>query len=325
MSRLHLSRLLALLALILSTMFCFAQNSRSVALTFDDLPLAVPGNDQAPGKLAEARRVNTQILKVLAAHHATAIGFVNEIKLNVDGERDARATILRQWLDAGMELGNHTYSHLELSEAATSKYQDDFVRGTTITCAEIQAIGKVEKYFRYPYLDTGKDKAQKEEIVAFYTSRGFVNAPVTVQNQDWMFNVPYVESLGKRDSSSQKRIVQAYLQQTKDVLSYSEVLARQSFGRDIPQVMLLHADALNADQLDAVLTTFEQRNYRFISLHDALSDPAYATPDEYVGPLGISWLDRWQIVLGKPFHPNEPLPPKWAQDDYKRITGQDPF
>src|SRR5689334_12417893 len=53
--------------------------TRTVALTFDDLPLAVPGDDQAAGELAEVQRVNGAILSGLSAHHATAIGFVNEI------------------------------------------------------------------------------------------------------------------------------------------------------------------------------------------------------------------------------------------------------
>ncbi len=314
------------LALLACALNAAAQNTsaRAVALTFDDLPLAVVGNDQAAGDLTQGQRVNAAILKTLAAHHATAVGFVNEIKLNVANERDARAAILREWLQAGMELGNHTYSHPELSEVGESKYEDDFIRGTPITSAEMKAAGKTERYFRYPYLDTGKDKAQKEAIIAFYTSRGYINAAVTVQNQDWMFDASYSEAIAKHDVAAQNRVKVAYLQHTQDVLAYAEALSQQSFGREIPQVMLLHADALNADELDAVLIIFEQRGYRFITLEEALRDRAYSTPDDYVGPDGIGWLERWQVALGKPFHPAEPAPPQWAQDGYRRITGKEP-
>jgi peptidoglycan/xylan/chitin deacetylase (PgdA/CDA1 family) len=297
---------------------------RTIALTFDDLPFAVPGDDQAPGKLAEVQRTNASILKTLAAHHATATGFVNEIKLNVANERDARAAILRQWLNAGMDLGNHTYSHPALSEVKTANYEDNFVRGTTITSVEMKAVGRVEKYFRYPYLDTGKDKAQKEAIITFYASRGFVNAPVTVQNEDWLFNAPYSEAVANHDGPEQKRVIDAYLQQTTDALTYAEELSKQSFGREIPQIMLMHVDQLNSDELDAVLSLFEKRGYKFVGLEEALQDPAYATRDAYVGPEGLTWLERWQIALGKPLHPNEPNPPKWAQDAYRRITGREP-
>ena len=313
------------LFVLLNAAMCAAQSSRVVALTFDDLPMAVVGDDQAPGDLAEAQRVTSAILKTLAAHHAPAIGFVNEIKLNVPKERDARAALLSEWLKAGMELGNHTYSHPWLSKADISSYEDDFVRGTTITSAEMHASGKTEKYFRYPYLDTGKDKFQKQAVIAFYTSRGFANAPVTIQNQDWLFNAPYVQAVSRHDAGAQQRVVDAYVQHTRDELIYGENLALQSFGREIPQVVLLHADALNADHLETILETFEQRGYRFETLDQVLRDSAYSTPDDYVGSDGITWLERWQIALNRPSPPAEPLPPKWAQDEYRQITGQKAF
>lgn len=142
--------LLAALAIGVGAAPAQSASTRTIALTFDDLPYAVPGDDQAPGNLRDVQRTNAAILKTLAAHHAIAIGFVNEIKLNVPNQRDARAAVLRQWLKAGMDLGNHTYSHPALSEVETAKYEDDFVRGTTITSAEMRAVGKAEKYFRYP-------------------------------------------------------------------------------------------------------------------------------------------------------------------------------
>lgn len=300
------------------------QSARTVALTFDDLPFAVSGNDRAPGTLAEVQQTNARILQTLVAHHATAIGFVNEIKLNVVNERDARAAVLREWLAAGMDLGNHTYAHPALSASPTSAYEDDFVRGLVVTPAEMTALGKTEKYFRYPYADTGKDKAQKEAFINFYTSRGFINAPVTVQNQDWLFNAPYSEAVAQHNAAEQQRIADAYLEHTGETLAYAQNLSKQSFGREIPQVMLMHVDKLNADCLDAVLSLFEKNGYTFVSLDQALRDPAYATADDYAGPDGITWLERWQIALGKPLHPTEPQPPKWAQDAYRRITGQEP-
>ncbi len=321
--RLELALAFAILVLLCPAV---GQNSvrRTIALTFDDLPFAVAGNDQAPGTLAEVQRVNAAILKTLASHHAPAIGFVNEIKLNVSSERDARAAVLEEWLDAGLNLGNHTYSHPALSQTETAAYEDDFVRGTTITSAEMKAAGKTEKYFRYPYLDTGKDASQQKAIIAFYTSRGYQNAAVTAQNEDWLFNVPYSEAVSKHDAAEQKHIAEAYLQHTDDQLAYSEELSRRLFGREIAQVMLLHVDELNADHLDAVLSLMEKRGYTFITLEQALGDLAYSTRDDYVGPDGLIWLERWRIALGKPIRLSEPSTPQWAQDAYQRITGQKP-
>ena len=42
------------------------------------------------------------------------------------------------------------------------------------------------------------------------------------------------------------------------------------FGREIPQVLLLHANALNAERFGAVADALVRRGYRFISLDEAL-------------------------------------------------------
>jgi hypothetical protein len=55
----------------------------------------------------------------------------------------------------------------------------------------------------------------------------------------------------------------------------------------------------------------QKRGYRFISLQDALTDKAYASPDTFTGPAGISWLDRWALTRGVPkdFFRGEPRTP----------------
>lgn len=88
-----------------------SKQDRRVAITVDDLPGAVPGSDKANGRLRDLQSCNREIIKVLQAHHAPAVGLVIGMKMEVAGERDARARILEQWVKAGFDLGNHTYSH----------------------------------------------------------------------------------------------------------------------------------------------------------------------------------------------------------------------
>jgi hypothetical protein len=86
-------------------------------------------------------------------------------------------------------------------------------------------------------------------------------------------------------------------------------------GREIPQVLLLPANALNADHLAALLDRLVARGYRLVDLATALADPAYAAADRYTGPGGITWLHRWAITRG--VEPavlrSEPPPPEWVQ------------
>jgi peptidoglycan/xylan/chitin deacetylase (PgdA/CDA1 family) len=86
---------------------------RAMAVTIDDLPYVASAGQPF---LVNAQRTTARMLGALQAHRAPAIGFVNEGKLQAPGERDARVALLQQWLDAGMTLGNHTYSHPDFNQ-----------------------------------------------------------------------------------------------------------------------------------------------------------------------------------------------------------------
>src|SRR5664279_6118687 len=110
-----------------------ASAGKTIALTFDDLPVSTIGQDPSTAAQARAKEITTKILATLKKHNVPATGFVNEEKLNTPGARDARAGLLEDWLNAGMRLGNHGYSHLQFSTVSLAAYEDDFVRGDVIT------------------------------------------------------------------------------------------------------------------------------------------------------------------------------------------------
>ncbi len=140
-----------------------ASSGKTIALTFDDLPVSTIGQDPSAAAQTRAMEITTKILATLKKHNAPATGFVNEEKLNTPGARDARASLLENWLNAGMELGNHGYSHLQFSNVSLAAYEDDFVRGDVITPLLVKMHGggkAAPHYFRYPFNDTG-DTAEK--------------------------------------------------------------------------------------------------------------------------------------------------------------------
>jgi peptidoglycan-N-acetylglucosamine deacetylase len=298
---------------------------RMVAITVDDLPGAEPGTDHAVGELKELEHINRAIPAALRAHHVPGIGFVNEWKLQVDGQRDARATLLQMWLDAGMSLGNHTYSHPDFQTTPLDRYEDETIRGEVVTRALMSAAGQKEKYFRHPFLNTGPTAETKSAFEAFLKDRGYRVAPVTVDPSDYMFNDILGESAEKKDKELGEKAKREYLEYANTVFAYEEQESRNLFQREIPQVLLIHDSDLNAECLDALLAQLEKRGYKFISLDDALADPAYATPDLFVGGVGISWLTRWKLSFGqKPDYQNGPDPPKWVQKRFEQIRSSHP-
>lgn len=128
---------------------------RRVVITIDDLPAAIAGSDRAVGSLRELESWNRTILSVLEKHHVPALGIVNGFKVQIPGERDARANLLKAWTDAGMELGNHTYSHVHFSTVSLDQFEDDTVRGEVVVRELLASAGAPMRYFRHPALDRG--------------------------------------------------------------------------------------------------------------------------------------------------------------------------
>jgi len=299
-----------------------SEGQRKIALTFDDLPMTVVGNDHIAGPLAETQDICRSVLITLQAHHATAIGFVNEVKLNVQGERDARAALLEEWLSAHMMLGNHGYDHLAFSKVGLAAYEEQFLRGDSITNALLDQHHIAERYFRHPYIDTGKTASDEKGFAEMLAAHHYRIAPQTVENYDWMFNASYNDARNRGDQGMMSKVIAAYVQQTEARLEHAEQLSSKTFSREIPLIILMHADRINADHLDDVLKAMEGRGYQFISLSEALRDKAYETPDLYVGNELGSWLDRWQINFRHPLQKaSGPPPPAWIQEAYDRIAG----
>jgi peptidoglycan/xylan/chitin deacetylase (PgdA/CDA1 family) len=84
-------------------------HDRVVAITIDDVPGVPTG-----ATLGRLQEINRRVLSTLREENVPAIGFVCERRLHVKDERDARVAILRDWLDSGMTLGNHSFSHKDL-------------------------------------------------------------------------------------------------------------------------------------------------------------------------------------------------------------------
>ena len=135
-------------------------------------------------------------------------------------------------------------------------------------------------------------------------------APVTVDSEEFVYAAAYASALRRGDAAGAKRIADDYLRYMDEVFSYFEDVSRRVIGREIPQILLLHANTLNADRFGAVAEALVRRGYRFVPLDRALEDPAYRRPDEFVGAPSNSWFHHWEMTAGRKPVPT-PAPPAW--------------
>ena len=290
---------------------------RSLVVTIDDLPYASP---PAGDKLAAAKRTTEALLRTLRAHRVPAIGFVTEGKLQRAGEVDAREALLKQWVAAGMLLGNHTFSHPHFSTTSVDTFEDEIVRGDVFTRRLMKARQPYQLYFRHPFTETGDTREKKEAVERFLAARSYKVTPHTIDSNDYMFLPAYADAKAKHDSAGVRRVREAYLAFLAATTDFAEAMTPRVFGRDIPQTLLIHANDVEADNLDDVLKLYAARGYRFISLDEAMADPAYQTPDTLVTRYGPSWLWRWSRSLGQDISFRaDPEPPDWIMKAYKSV------
>lgn len=286
---------------------------RAVAVTFDDLPVNSLRHD-----LASQATITRKLLHAIKSNQVPAIGFVNENKLLTNGQRDAgRVAFLRMWLDANLELGNHTFSHPDLHRTPLDTFKQDVIRGEEVTSMLLKARGRTLRYFRHPFLHAGNTIETKRSFEKFLSERGYLIAPVTIDNSEWIFAGAYEKALVRGDKQMARRIAEAYIPYMEKKFAYFEQQSMALFGYEMKQILLLHANALNADYFDKLARMIKKRGYEFVSLDEALTDKAYTSPDTYAGPGGITWIHRWAISAGKggDFFRGEPLTPAFVMKE----------
>ena len=290
-----------------------APPSGKVALTFDDLPGLTIFADQP-----WVDYLNTKLLLGLKRNHLPAIGFVNEGKFD-EIQRDHQIANVQKWLDAGNNLGNHTFSHESPNDLGGAGYIADIIKGEPVTRAMLAAKHKPLSWFRHPYLETGFPEAVKKQIDDWLSAHGYRVAPVTIDADDWEFAEPYEYALAHHDEAKVLHVRHEYLAYTERTIAWYQRASQALFGRQIAFVILLHDTRLNADNIDELAAILKRRNLKAVSLETAMKDPAYRNGDPYVGRDGIDWIERWSDLL----HKNLPWDswqdvPKAIEEEYDR-------
>ncbi|MEZ4826445.1 MAG: polysaccharide deacetylase family protein [Bacteroidia bacterium] len=246
-----------------------------------------------------------------------AIGFILSTK-SLEKWRSGKKTVdlLQMWLDAGMDLGNHAWSHMDYHTHDFEAFSADILKGEKITRPLVKASGRKYQYFRHPFLHTGNSPEKQKALQTFLKSNGYKEAPVTVDNSEWIYAQAYSNAIKSNDKQMMDSIGRSYVRYMEDKLAWYEQQSMKLFGREIRQILLIHANLINADYLDDLLEMMQNRGYKFVSLDEVLRDKAYKSESTFTGRGGISWLDRWALTQGYKgeFFKGEPTCPEFIQE-----------
>jgi peptidoglycan/xylan/chitin deacetylase (PgdA/CDA1 family) len=267
-----------------------------IALTIDDLPWhsRIP-HDQAGVRLSA-------LAHALRNAEVPVTGFVV-------GGRDGLVST-RTWLEQGFELGNHTYSHKGLSTVSHSEFIADIERNER---AVLDVLGHDLRggWFRYPYLDRGEHRSKRQGVAQTLGDMGNIPAHVSINTRDYAFAREF------KGSVLNSRLTNMYIRHVHECLVHFVHLGRRLFHRDIPHVLLLHANELNTACIGPLIAFLRDQGCCFIPLGNALRDPAYQAFDEatvapQVGSLGDMLGD---LALSKKIFPG---PDPASLDSFRR-------
>lgn len=252
-----------------------AADGFELAVTVDDLSVhgTLPRGQSWPA-------IAQSTLDTLKAHRVPeAYGFVNAKRL---AEAPASEPVLDLWRKAGYPLGNHTYSHMGLSQAASLQaWQDDVTRGEAPIAARMARADW--HVLRYPFLDAGNTPARHDAALAWLTKQGYRIADVSIGFDDWAYTDAYARCLDKGDKAALQALTDGYLRRVDEIIVRTRALSQRVYGRMIPQVLLTHMGAFSAATLPETLRRLDAAGARYVPLNQAQLDPAYRDPSPQAG------------------------------------------
>lgn len=260
-TRTLMKNLACLCLFLISSASCFAE-TREIAITIDDLPL-VASKMNTPGNQQRSIERFDRIIAALTENNVPATGFVIAGAI-----AEGQWAFLERFRNAGFMVGSHTYSHPNLNRMSAEKYIADLDRADKI----LEPLFTEPKYFRYPYLAEG-NQTTKPQVLAYLNEHHYTIAPVTIDSKDFAFNERlYKVPFRTREAYAGKLKAEYLAYIWKQTLKAE----KKANGQSVKQILLIHANLLNSYLLGDIIQMYKNNGYTFISLTEALKNPAPA-------------------------------------------------
>jgi len=235
----------------------------------DDLP----GGGPEVGGYTHVQ-IMKDIVGVLRAHHVQyATGFVVGSMLDTPPDRHEA---IDAWVEAGFEVGNHTYSHDKIGDIGLDAYMKDVLLDRPVVDALEKRTGQKHSYFRFPYFDEGDTPSERRTLANLLAAQHYVLSRASVMFTDTDWADAYLRCAERNDAEALEGLGKSYVDNAVAQLKWSVAAAHDVVGHAIPQVLVFHTNVLVAKNLDALLTAYEREGVHYIPLSETLTEPVYS-------------------------------------------------
>lgn len=237
------------------------EQGRRIALSFDDAPRGdgpfFTGAERTAALIAALDDVNA----------AGSMFFVTTENLEAEGESGVER--LTAYVTAGHVLGNHSHDHMWLWKNDV----DTYVADIDLANSRLAEFDNVAPYFRFPFLDEGRDEGKRDAVRAALADRGMRNGYVTVDNYDWHMVSLAAEAKASGHEIDMVVLRDTYVELLVDAVEYYDTMAVETLGRSPDHILLLHENDLAAMFIDDLVRALESNGWEIIPALDAYEDP----------------------------------------------------
>ena len=229
---------------------------KQIALTFDDAP--------RPDQFLSSEDRTDQLLAALAD-----VG-VAQVMFFVTGKHlRERPEAMTKYQNAGHLVANHSDQHLWLHKTPVVNYQIDLIQAHE----QLKRFENFRPYFRFPYLDEGRDRESHEAMREFLLNQGYQNGYVTVDNYDWYLEKLFQDAKKAGQKVDMASMRQLYIDVLWGAIQFYDEIAVTHLGRSPKHVLLLHDNDLAAMFIDDLVLFLRGQGWEIIGPEEAYTDP----------------------------------------------------
>lgn len=235
--------------------------TKQISITIDDLPFV--GSSAVQGDTNHEHDRFAKIIQTLVDEQIPVTGFVIAGSI-----AKGQWQLLENFRKLGFIIGNHTYTHPNLSQIGAEKYINEIAKADK----RLTPLMTDKKYFRYPYLAEGRGQ-NKQRVRAYLAENQYIISPITIDSKDFRFNEQLLAINWRKREASLEKMKERYLSY---IWKETEKAEKRAHGRSSKQILLIHSNLLNSYLLGDVIQLFRDHGYQFISLDEALTTDKHA-------------------------------------------------
>lgn len=234
------------------------------------------------------------ILRAFDAVGHKAAGFVTGSFVNSAWGQE----VVLDWLARGHVIANHTWTHAHANKTDKATYLADIRKNQNY----LNTLPGTSTYFRFPFLDDGRDRAQQLALFAGLKNFGLRNAPVTMDSVDWYTASRLEAALKASPNTNLAPYRDYYVEMCLTLSNHWDDVAQTLGFTSLPHLTLMHHNVLNGHFLEDVLLALRADGWKFVDAAEALAFSDYH-PIPHEPTSGRNWLTLKSLEMETEIQP----------------------